>query len=823
MSAREAGGLVWQDAEIDLAAWQGIRALRFVEPPPAPPAYVAELRAVLAKPAAGLSPASVRLEGPEGQEIGGEVQTIANGNAEIAIRFAALGPRGRCRVRLVDGGGDPLHPFFAEACFDFFIDCPADDCRADAEAAASAPAKAPAADLLAKDYRGFLAVAQEWIRAGDSQWGDLSAASTEGMLVELLAHHAEMLSLYQDRVAQEGFVDTARSRISIARHARFVGLGLDNGGSAVTVVAVDVGAGLAGFIPAGSHVQRRSPTGEVMATFQTLDTVRADSRWNAGLAAQSHAGVLRPAAWPDAPDAVIPVGARSLYLLDWDLGLLPGQRIFFAQGGDSHIAKLTEAKEITEPGWTDLPTNAAATAQRRVTRISWDAPLETDFSPWSAAARFLIGANLADAIHGEPRKASNIKNSNDIPLSSARGDAVFARDATGRQLLRALRTPEPGVLMCRNGSIPDITFKTGAGTWHWQPDLWSSSAFDRHFSTELEEDGSVWLVFGDGERGAAIPAADGPSLPQSPKSDDLQSISLAYRRGEPESGNLGAYGLTHVVDAPDNTASPRAVADLSVRAATNIVPARGGRAAVDIDTARQLIPESIRHPARRRCVTAEDYAAAALDVSGVAHAVARPLGGVFNSIVVLCAPAAGDDLDPRLAAEVHARLDALRMAGREHLVRRPDYVPIDLSLLVCPGANADVSQLRRAVRRALIGGHAGAPGFFDRARLGFGAEIRLGDVLAAVARAPGIGPVKALTFRRQRAAHAAPVVKTIRLGPTEIAQLAAEERHPERGRLTIRIEGVDPEVPPGDFLVGGPLAETPPGAQFSAPPPPGAQ
>jgi len=160
-----------------------------------------------------------------------------------------------------------------------------------------------------------------------------------------------------------------------------------------------------------------------------------------------------------------------------------------------------------------------------------------------------------------------------------------------------------------------------------------------------------------------------------------------------------------------------------------------------------------------------------------------------------------------LRGAVHDRLDRLRMAGREHLVRPPDYVPIDIALLVCPSAGAGASEIRAAVKAALAPGSAAAPGFFHRSRLGFGAEVRLGDILAAAQAAQGVGAVRALAFRPLFEAGGQAVRRAIRLAPTEIAQFAAEEARPERGRLTIRIEGIDRPEPPGAFLVGGPAPE----------------
>jgi hypothetical protein len=52
-----------------------------------------------------------------------------------------------------------------------------------------------------------------------------------------------------------------------------------------------------------------------------------------------------------------------------------------------------------------------------------------------------------------------------------------------------------------------------------------------------------------------------------------------------------------------------------------------------------------------------------------------------------------------------------------------------------------------------------------------------------------------------------PVRRAILPGPTEIVQFAADEARPERGRLTVRIQGIDPPDPPAAFTVGGPAPE----------------
>ncbi len=820
MSVPSAFGLQWDEAEIDLAGWQGITALRFAASPPAD--AVAELIVALAKSADGLVPADLEVAAPDGTRLDGAVQPIAPGATELRIVFTDLGPRGTSRVRLVSGGADPLHPFFAEAGFDFYIDCPAGDCRAATELAAPAAQAEPAIDLATKDFDGFVKAAQNWALSTDPNWSEMTPASTEQMLVELLAHHADLLSLHQDRVAQEAFIDTARERLSLRRHAAFLGLALDEGASAAATVAVDVAPAAQGFLPAATRIVRREAGGRITGTFTTLAPQLLDGRWNAGLADPADRGVLRPAAWPGAPDAALPVGTTSLLLLDWQLDLMAGQRLALVQGRAAHLARLTRIEELEAPGWSDAPDDVPALAPRRVTLITWDLPTAVRFAPWEAPETrpFLVTANLVDVVHGTPRRAASRPDaaSDAVPLALTRHDAVLATDpATGEVQLRALRTPETDVLVGADGR-PDLSLSIDRESWSWQPDLWTSAGFDRHYTTEREEDGSVWLLFGDGRRGRAVPVTmaaggggegaaggGGPGIDAVVLRDDL---TLAYRRGVAEDGNLGAFALNAAMPPlGDDAGAATEFAQLDIRAATNLLPAVGGRRAVSLDVARQLIPESIRNPARERCVTLDDYARAAEDVPGIAQAAAKPLGGLFNTIAVLCAPAEGDDLTPALQAAVFDHLDRLRMAGREHIVRPPDYVPLDIALLVCPRANAGAAAVRAALRAALAPGTAARPGFFHRSRLGFGAEVRLGDILAVAGRAAGVGAVRVLAFRPLFAAGGEAVRRVIRLAPTQIAQFAADEARPERGRLTIRIEGIDRPEPPGAFRVGGPAPE----------------
>lgn len=93
-------GLQWGDAEIG-PGWQGIVALGFTEPPP--PGFVVALTVRLAIPASGILPDDIAVTAPDGLPLETDVMPISDDDAEITLRFAAQGPRGQTRVRLLSG------------------------------------------------------------------------------------------------------------------------------------------------------------------------------------------------------------------------------------------------------------------------------------------------------------------------------------------------------------------------------------------------------------------------------------------------------------------------------------------------------------------------------------------------------------------------------------------------------------------------------------------------------------------------------------------------------------------------------------------------
>jgi hypothetical protein len=100
-------------------------------------------------------------------------------------------------------------------------------------------------------------------------------------VIELWAAVADVLTFYQERIANEAFLRTATLRDSLTRLVRLIGYELHPGAAALTELAFALEAGAKAVIPAGTRVKSVPAEGERAQTYETLATVAADARLNA--------------------------------------------------------------------------------------------------------------------------------------------------------------------------------------------------------------------------------------------------------------------------------------------------------------------------------------------------------------------------------------------------------------------------------------------------------------------------------------------------------------------------------------------------------------
>jgi len=92
---------------------------------------------------------------------------------------------------------------------------------------------------------------------------------------------ADVLTFYQERIANEGYLRTATERQSVAELARLVGYRLRPGVAASVHLAFTVADGFRGGLPQGTRAQSIPGAGELPQFFETDDKLEARDSWNA--------------------------------------------------------------------------------------------------------------------------------------------------------------------------------------------------------------------------------------------------------------------------------------------------------------------------------------------------------------------------------------------------------------------------------------------------------------------------------------------------------------------------------------------------------------
>ena len=141
----------------------------------------------------------------------------------------------------------PMHGFDPRyACleFNFKTGCPSDlDCKPQSPCP---PKKSQEPDInyLAKDYASFRQLLLDRLALTMPDWKERHVPDFGITLLELFAYVGDHLSYYQDAVATEAYLDTARRRVSVRRHVRLVDYQLHEGCNARAWVIFQVSSDL---------------------------------------------------------------------------------------------------------------------------------------------------------------------------------------------------------------------------------------------------------------------------------------------------------------------------------------------------------------------------------------------------------------------------------------------------------------------------------------------------------------------------------------------------------------------------------------------------
>lgn len=157
--------------------------------------------------------------------------------------------------------------------------------------------------------------------AGQTALAGLQTREDDDFAIALLdawATVADVLTFYQERLANEAYLRTATERLSLVQQARAIGYELQPGVAASTSLAFTLeearGAPAHTTIDRGVKVQSVPGPNENPQTFETIETIEAQAAWNALKPQTTAVQQLSP-------------GTTELYLQGTNTQLQPGDRL----------------------------------------------------------------------------------------------------------------------------------------------------------------------------------------------------------------------------------------------------------------------------------------------------------------------------------------------------------------------------------------------------------------------------------------------------------------------------------------------------------------
>lgn len=589
----------------------------------------------------------------------------------------------------------------------------------------------PLIDYLAKDYESFRQLMLDRLSATLPAWQERHATDLGITIVEVLAYVADHLSYYQDSVATEAYLGTARKRISIRRHARLLDYVLHEGCSARTWVHIQVTKGV-----------------------EPLELDLSNIEFLTEGAGAAHPGERQIEYARDAGPAIFEPVLRGKVALRHDFNEMPvaGQ---LTKGATSLVVILPHTRQLSRgevlilrvekvhpethkrvPTYHPVMlTEASRPEGTDVQRIHFHRDDAIPESMTVGGDAVALGNNvLVDhggpwqiekdlkAIAGRLPPLQKVGLAHGVPAtSSPLGGASAMLEQDPRAAL-------PCIVLQRDGAPWGVVRRDLLDTWPEQ----------RYFCVEFDDDGRAHIRFGDGVGG---------EMPM-----DHATFDVHYRLGGGLAGNVSAGSIAGMrLKGGEN--------ESRVSSVSNPLPAIGGRERESGESARMLAPRDMRHH-QRRAITALDYVEFARRVPGVKNAMVAVAQQGARRIVSVAIdpqgyttrwtspdnPAGAREKWEALSHRVVEVLDAVRRINHDVVIVEPTYVVLDICIAidVLPGwIHADVVEHARALMDQKKEGS-----YFHVDNVTFGQTIYWSHVVALLHGIPGVAAVEPIRFAR---------------------------------------------------------------------------
>ena len=739
----------------------------------------------------------------------------------LSVEVATAGDFSTYTLRLVASAGVAappagIDPALAQIAFSFKVDCASDfDCKTQ-QASPPAPGVGPVIDYLARDYQSFRRLMLDRLSALMPNWRERNPADLWVALAEAIAFRGDELSYYQDAVATEAYLGTARQRISLRRHTRLLDYAFHDGCNARAWVGFEVDAAADGLTLPGCDPATGLGGTMLLTRLPGLPTTLASDAVKTALAAgaeafelvapvtlySAHNGV-RFHTWSD-DECCLPQGATQAFLRDDEanrLRLRVGDVIVLQALASTTTGLAVDADHRQRTAVRLTHVDPAAPLADGVSGVRGVPPLrrdpvtdqpfveiawgDGDALPFALCLSKRIGgvlvtdmasasANVALADHGGTAPRADeltalpggrvarypLDRSAIAPLTQQSRVKIAGSD---RPVLVDATASASAALACDIADVrPALAVRSEGDLrrWNAQRDLLASDSQAAEFVVETENDGHAVLRFGDGVNGRAPLAGEG--------------LSARLRTGNGAAGNVGAEAIGHVVTPISG-----------ITRVWNPLAAAGGIDPQPLEHARLYAPQAFRR--QERAVTADDYATVSEREPRVQRAVAtRRWTGSWYTMFITVDRRGIDKVDAAFEDELRHFIERFRLAGHDVEIDAPRFVALDIELHVCtkPGYfAADVERRLFDVFSAERLPHGGT-GLFHPDRFTFGQPVYLSAVIAAAMAVPGVDYVTPLRFQRLGRNPDNEIESgRMAMARLEIARLDNDPNAPENGRI----------------------------------------
>jgi len=545
-------------------------------------------------------------------------------------------------------------------------------------------------DYMAKDYTSFRNALLDLIPRKMPQWKDRSEADMGIMLVELFSYIADELSYFQDRVANEAFLRTAKARSSLRNHLRLIDYEMQNGLSANAFIKVEVKEESTAIIPAGFQIStdpdkglQEKEEGGGVVVFETLEDQFVSGQYNK-IPVSSNPR-------KDHNDNASSSGINTMRsaILEKDVRLKNGQHVlFFQEDASTQVVNRKTIVKLAED--SKIITEQAGGKNNNNTLITWeeDDEFPESLSRWNMQHNVYCCANILRAGHGRTIIRETLKEKDQevskFSFVLKESPLTFNSDATGASI-RLSSTLKVWV----DGEL-----------WEETDSLLKCGPFDQKFSISIDDDGYATIYFGNNRFGLK------------PKEDSL--IEAQYRVGNGSVGNVDEYTLTQFRFPHNPGWLVEDVIKTVTKTVTNPLPATGGKDIESIEDARIAGPKSLG--SLERAVTLKDYEDLVKREfqNEITNAKARFVyTGSWDTIFVSVDVKEGGRktaFDGRnggyygasaLLNKITRYLDRVRMIGYEVQVAEPKYIPIVIEITVFLQKYLDSQTVRARILASL--------------------------------------------------------------------------------------------------------------------------